>query len=337
MVFVDSLHKLDDEEELAKLLRIGEGKTLEFKTKLPTPNIIAKTISSFANTEGGLILFGIADTGDVLGLEPTEIENFHSFIQKTMTIINPSPQNFGWKLVYYRGKTIGAVIVFYEGYKPFFIEKRVFKRVGTADLALEKPDLVYLKQNKSAFKSLRFDPSIIKSFLSVADEDAFTEVLLVPFLRYLGFRAVLSKGHKDRSLEFGQDIRSFKFQLPTGHWLYFAAQVKTEDIIYSPTTKKGCANIDKVLTQAKLAFDHEMFDIETNTKNLPDHLLLVTTKGINEGARLFLSESLNREKRRRILIWEGGYLYERINEEGLPIACQIELEKYVLQKRKELS
>jgi hypothetical protein len=336
-VFVDSLHKLDDEEELGKLLRIGEGKTLEFKTKLPAPKTLATSISSFANAEGGLILFGIDDSGTVVGLNPSEKEGFSSTIQKTITFINPTPQNSSWKLIRYKDKIIGALLVFYEGYKPFFVEKRVFKRVGTLDVTLEKPDLIDFPQNRSIFKSLRFDPSVIKSFLSIADEDAFTEVLLVPFLRHLGFRSVLFKGHRDKTLEFGQDIRSFKFQLPTGHWLYFAAQVKTDNIMYSPMTRKGYSNIVKVLSQAKLAFNYEMFDIETNTTNLPDHLLLVTTKRINEGARLFLSETLSREKIRRILVWEGEYLYERINELGLPPACQSELEKYVLQKKKDSS
>ena len=35
-IFIDSLHRLDDEEELAKLLRIGERKNLPIKSKSTT-------------------------------------------------------------------------------------------------------------------------------------------------------------------------------------------------------------------------------------------------------------------------------------------------------------
>lgn len=194
------------------------------------------------------------------------------------------------------------------------------------------PDFRTVRDDRYEFESLEILETEIKRFFSIASEDAFTEVLLIPFLRHVGFRSVLGKGHKDKTLEFGQDIRSFKFQLPTGHWLYFAAQVKTGNLIYSvseTTAPSQTKNIEKVLTQVRMAFDYEMFDAETNSMNLPDHALLVATGEINEGARLYLSQSLSREKRRRILFWEGNYLLERILEIGLPKGCQIEIKKYL--------
>ena len=46
----------------------------------------------------------------------------------------------------------------------------------------------------------------IEDFLDVADEYHFTETLLVPLFRKMGFEKVLTKGHKEKILEFGQDL-----------------------------------------------------------------------------------------------------------------------------------
>lgn len=49
-----------DAKELEKLIRIGEGYTMEFKT---SPSHLAKEICAFANAAGGRILMGVDDQG----------------------------------------------------------------------------------------------------------------------------------------------------------------------------------------------------------------------------------------------------------------------------------
>ena len=192
-----------------------------------------------------------------------------------------------------------------------------------------------VKESAVNFVTLKITEEQLKQFMDVADEDALTDVLVVPFLRNIGFRCILKKGHRDRSLEFGQDLRSFKFQLPTGHWLYFAAQVKTQDLIYSSEEGEGKTNVDKVITQLNMAFEHEMFDLETGGKFLPDHIFLITSHDANEGARLYIQEKIYREKRRRVLIWYGENLIERILLIGLPESNQLEIIKYINTSKRE--
>jgi hypothetical protein len=67
----------------------------------------------------------------------------------------------------------------------------------------------------------------LSEFLDSASEDEFTERLLVPFFQRLGFHRVSAAGHKEKTLEFGKDLW-MKYQLPTGHWIYFGAQIKRE-------------------------------------------------------------------------------------------------------------
>jgi hypothetical protein len=56
------------------LIEEGEGFTLEFKRRISSPEKIARTLISFANTKGGTILFGIDDDGSVVGVESEKSE-----------------------------------------------------------------------------------------------------------------------------------------------------------------------------------------------------------------------------------------------------------------------
>ncbi|HEV8538531.1 MAG TPA: ATP-binding protein [Bacteroidota bacterium] len=56
------------------LIEEGEGFTLEFKRRISSPEKIARTLISFANTKGGTILFGVDDDGSVVGVESEKSE-----------------------------------------------------------------------------------------------------------------------------------------------------------------------------------------------------------------------------------------------------------------------
>jgi predicted HTH transcriptional regulator len=47
--------------DLLELLKRPEGKTLEFKRDVSSPEGIARTVIAFANTAGGTILIGVED------------------------------------------------------------------------------------------------------------------------------------------------------------------------------------------------------------------------------------------------------------------------------------
>lgn len=51
-----------------ELIQMGEGLTVEFKRTIDSPFKIAKTLASFANTSGGILLVGIADNRSTVGI-----------------------------------------------------------------------------------------------------------------------------------------------------------------------------------------------------------------------------------------------------------------------------
>ena len=62
--------------DLIELLRRPEGKTLEFKRDLSSPDAALKAIVAFANTAGGTLLIGVQDkTRHVRGVnDPLDLE-----------------------------------------------------------------------------------------------------------------------------------------------------------------------------------------------------------------------------------------------------------------------
>jgi ATP-dependent DNA helicase RecG len=73
-----------DAKELVKLIRIGEGYTMEFKT---SPSHIAREICAFANASGGRILVGVDDQGREVGV--SDPNRTISEVQSTARNIDP--------------------------------------------------------------------------------------------------------------------------------------------------------------------------------------------------------------------------------------------------------
>jgi hypothetical protein len=141
----------------------------------------------------------------------------------------------------------------------------------------------------------------LAKFLDKASEDEFITKVLVPLFQRLGFRRVSPTGHKDKSLEFGKDLW-MKYQLPTSHWLYFCAQVKKDKI--DSNNASGVKNVSNILTQARMAIDHPIFDPEANRTVLLDHLFLISAGEITKAARAWLIEQLDSGKRRHIIFMD---------------------------------
>jgi hypothetical protein len=141
----------------------------------------------------------------------------------------------------------------------------------------------------------------VAKFLDSATEDEFTQKLLVPLFQRLGFHRVSPAGHSEKTLEFGKDLW-MKYQLPTGHWLYCCAQIKRDKIDASGTG--GANNAANVLTQAKMAIDHPIFDPDANRKVLLDHLFLIAAGEITRAARTWIIEHLDAGQRRHIIFMD---------------------------------
>ena len=61
-------------DDVRRLATLGEGRTLEFKNRVPRPERIAREVIALANTDGGKVLVGVDDDGTVLGVKDAQEE-----------------------------------------------------------------------------------------------------------------------------------------------------------------------------------------------------------------------------------------------------------------------
>lgn len=142
---------------------------------------------------------------------------------------------------------------------------------------------------------------VVAAYLATASEDDFTEHILVPLFAQLGFLRISVAGHKDKLMEYGKDLW-MKYRLPTGHFIYFAAQIKKGKIDAAGKTKGD--NVSEVHAQALMAMDHPILDPEVNRKVLLDHVFVIASGEITKPARNLLVEKLDKDGRRRIIFFD---------------------------------
>lgn len=166
---------------------------------------------------------------------------------------------------------------------------------------------------------------LINKFLDIADELSATKMLVVPLFRSMGYEHVRFDKHEQRNLEFGQDIREMKLRLPSGHVLYFVAQVKKKTLRSS--TRNVASDIESILLQLEKSLEKKIFDYDLDSEVRPDHAYLVVLGSISKDSRVFLEERISAEKRRKILILNRDDLIQLCQKYGLPLEAQAEIKK----------
>ncbi|WP_116136893.1 helix-turn-helix domain-containing protein [Trinickia diaoshuihuensis] len=77
------------QKEILDLIFAGESETLEFKSTVPDPRILASLISSFANTEGGQIVVGVKEPPEIVGVDGTKLRRVYDAALKRLA---PAPK-----------------------------------------------------------------------------------------------------------------------------------------------------------------------------------------------------------------------------------------------------
>ncbi|HYB92677.1 MAG TPA: hypothetical protein VED00_00820 [archaeon] len=174
-------------------------------------------------------------------------------------------------------------------------------------------------------KNLNIPTDLVRRFISDTTEDNLTQHILIPLLRQMGFARVKQKEHDETVLEHSQDIRNLKLKLPTGHYLYFATQVKRGKIDVPADSKN---EITTILNELRNMFDSAIFDYDVNKSTKIDYALLVSSGIITEAARNLIDKTLENEIKRRILFIDSEDIVDFCAKYGLPLDVQQEIEKF---------
>ncbi|MCF8259237.1 MAG: ATP-binding protein [Melioribacteraceae bacterium] len=70
-------------KQLLALIRSGEGLRVEFKQRFSDYEKIAKEMIAFANTRGGVLIFGVADNGSIYGVDSEK--SITELVEKTVS------------------------------------------------------------------------------------------------------------------------------------------------------------------------------------------------------------------------------------------------------------
>lgn len=134
--------------DINSLLKKGESEVLEYKRDV-SPAILAKLISSFANSHGGLILVGIDEDPQrysvptVVGVNPARLEKIY---KSTLDRIAPQPKT-ALSMVTVNDKTIGIVEI-EKSDRLIVSDGGVFNRIGTSVQAMSPSSIVQVvRQN----------------------------------------------------------------------------------------------------------------------------------------------------------------------------------------------
>ena len=134
------------------LIKQPEGKQLEFKRDLSSPQPLLKTLVAFANTAGGQLFIGIGDDGAVIGVDDPlgEEERLSNLITDSISPrLLPSIE-----LLTVEGKTLLRVEVFLSNSRPHFLKasgsnKGVLVRIGSSNRQAD-PQLIAELQRQVA-------------------------------------------------------------------------------------------------------------------------------------------------------------------------------------------
>ena len=123
--------------DLLQILKRPEGKTLEFKRELSTPERTLKTIVAFANTAGGTLLFGVEDESrHVRGVrEPLNLEERLANLMTDLIAPRLVPEI---EILPWRRTQVLAVQVYPSPSRPHYLKREgpavgVYVRVGSTN------------------------------------------------------------------------------------------------------------------------------------------------------------------------------------------------------------
>lgn len=191
--------------DIDTILQNGESSTVEFKTNTPPPQVLARIVSAFANTEGGVILLGIREPDIILGVDPHKFEKTY---QQTIRHVTGHSKTSS-EVVDYKNKKIGVISV-EKSVAPIGSSEGYFRRVGSQDHALGAEQLKHLFSEELGVNSAV--ESLSETVSKQTDEigklrESFEKVNSLKRKVYYGFLGALASGAAKYLLSaFGVEI-----------------------------------------------------------------------------------------------------------------------------------
>lgn len=167
----------DSLTELLDKIYLGEDATIEFKRALPHRNSLADEIAAFANARGGVILIGVDDDGEIIGVDRHALDTAEkTVIEICADSIEPIVLIFTEKL-----RIDDKNLLKIEVPRSLFVHKTAngyFMRQGSSKREMPTEQLARLFQTRSQARIIAFD----EQFVPNTDKETLREPLYQRFL-----------------------------------------------------------------------------------------------------------------------------------------------------------
>lgn len=118
--------------DLKNLIRSGEGRTLEFKRAISSPEKIAREIAAFANTHGGHLVIGVDDDHTLTGVESYHEQDF--FLEQAAHDLCTPALTYRMEIIPFINREILLVYIDESEQKPVVVQN------GSADAVYVRVD-----------------------------------------------------------------------------------------------------------------------------------------------------------------------------------------------------
>ena len=150
----------DSLTELLEKIYLGEDATIEFKRALPHRNSLADEIAAFANARGGVILIGVDDDGEIIGVDLHTLDMAEKTVIEICTdSIDPIVLIFTEKL-----RMDDKNLLKIEVPRSLFVHKTAngyFMRQGSSKREMPTEQLARLFQTRSQAHIIAFDEQFV--------------------------------------------------------------------------------------------------------------------------------------------------------------------------------
>ncbi|MCK5781536.1 MAG: ATP-binding protein [Flavobacteriales bacterium] len=169
---------------ILKLIFEGEHQKLDFKYTISEMRKIAKTLSAFANTDGGRLLVGVKDNGKIKGCRPQEERHMLEFAADEYCSPKLNLEFHEWIV---EGKNILELVVYEGRNKPYFAidtDKKKIAYTRIHDEVLPMPTVLFkaVKSRKikkvKTFKITETEKNIL-SFINENEHCELSDILSV--------------------------------------------------------------------------------------------------------------------------------------------------------------
>ena len=150
----------DSLTELIEKIHLGEDATIEFKRELPRRSSLADEIAAFANARGGVILIGVDDDAEIVGIDRQALDSAEkTVVEICQDSIDPIVLIFTEKL-----RVDDKNLLKIEVPRSLFVHKTAngyFIRQGSSKREMPTEQLARLFQTRSQARIIAFDEQFV--------------------------------------------------------------------------------------------------------------------------------------------------------------------------------